>query len=183
MRSLWGARMIPEYIVQHNIGGPWISIPRSTAATIGGSRNGRRPVRCRFMWRTRRADRCCCTSCRPNRPSATSRPQGAIVEHKRLSHVLQVAQALQAQRDDSRIRKAPSRTHRGDSTRTSRNEAEPGKKKQREITQADVEHVILDLARRRQTAKPADKPGRRSAKAGEPTTSTLPVQVPTFDTA
>ncbi|KAB0661984.1 hypothetical protein F7R23_04845 [Burkholderia diffusa] len=94
-----------------------------------------------------------------------------------------VAQALQAQRDNSRIGKAPSRTHRGDSTRTNRNEAEPGKKKQREITQADVEHVIVNLAQRRRTAKPANKPGRRSAKAGETTVSALPVQAPTFDTA
>lgn len=109
--------------------------------------------------------------------------QGAVVEHKRLSHVLQVAQALQAQRDNRRIGKAPSRTHRGDSTRTNRNEPEPGKKKQREITQADVEHVIVDLAQRRQTAKPADKPGRRSAKAEEASVSALPVQAPTFDTA
>ncbi|HEF4731760.1 ISNCY family transposase [Burkholderia multivorans] len=109
--------------------------------------------------------------------------QGAVVKHKRLSHVLQVAQALQAQRDNRRIGKAPSRTHRGDSTRTNRNEPEPGKKKQREITQADVEHVIVDLAQRRQTAKPADKPGRRSAKAEEASVSALPVQAPTFDTA
>ncbi|HIE5949426.1 TPA: ISNCY family transposase, partial [Burkholderia cepacia] len=109
--------------------------------------------------------------------------QGAVVEHKRLSHVLQIAQALQAQRDNSRIGKAPSRTHRGDATRTNRNEAEPGKKKQRKITQADVEHVIVDLAQRRQTAKPADKPGRRSAKTEEANASALPVQAPTFDSA
>ncbi|WP_322090373.1 ISNCY family transposase, partial [Burkholderia cenocepacia] len=109
--------------------------------------------------------------------------QGAVVEHKRLSHVLQVAQALQAQRDNSRIGKAPSRTHRGDSTRTNRNDPQAGKKKQREITQADVEHVIVELAQRRQTAKPAGKSGRRSAKAGETSVSALPVQAPTFDTA
>jgi hypothetical protein len=47
--------------------------------------------------------------------------QDAVVEHKRLGHVLQVAQAIQAQRDNSRIGKAPSRTSRGDSTRTNRN--------------------------------------------------------------
>ncbi|MGF6483901.1 hypothetical protein QFZ91_006128 [Paraburkholderia sp. JPY419] len=46
--------------------------------------------------------------------------QGAVVEHKRLSHILQVSQVIQAQRDHSRIGKAPSRTHRGDSTRTNR---------------------------------------------------------------
>ena len=72
--------------------------------------------------------------------------QGAVVEHKRLSRVLQVVQALQAQCDNNRIGKAPSRTHRGDSTRTHRNKVEPGKKKQPEITQADVEYVIVDPA-------------------------------------
>lgn len=40
--------------------------------------------------------------------------QGAVVEHKRLSHVLQVPQVIQAQRDDERIGKAPSRTHLGE---------------------------------------------------------------------
>ncbi|TDA49006.1 hypothetical protein EVG18_02230 [Burkholderia pyrrocinia] len=36
--------------------------------------------------------------------------------------------------------------------RTNRNDAEPGKK-HRKITQADAEHVIVDLAQRKQTAK------------------------------
>ncbi|KUZ68660.1 integrase [Burkholderia ubonensis] len=109
--------------------------------------------------------------------------QGAVVEHKRLSHVLQVAQAIQAQRDNSRIGKAPSRTHRGDSTRTNRNERQPGKKKQREFTQADVEQVIVDLAQRRQTQQQPNKPGRRSAKDRGSDVSALPVQTPSFDTA
>jgi len=39
--------------------------------------------------------------------------QGAIIEHKRLSHVLQVAQALQAQRDNRRASGSPSRTNHG----------------------------------------------------------------------
>jgi transposase len=75
--------------------------------------------------------------------------QGAVVEHKRLSHVLQIAQAIQAQRDNSRIGKAPSRMHLGDSTRSNRNERQPGKKKQREFTQADIEDVILPGVDRR----------------------------------
>jgi hypothetical protein len=90
--------------------------------------------------------------------------QGAVVEHKRLSHVLQIAQALQAQRDNSRIGKAPSRTHLDDSTRTKRNERQPGKKKQREFTQADVEQVIVDLAQRTKAQPQSSKPGRRSAR-------------------
>ncbi|KVV51873.1 integrase [Burkholderia ubonensis] len=109
--------------------------------------------------------------------------QGAIVEHKRLSHVLQVAQAIQAQRDNGRIGKAPSRAHRGDSTRTNRNEPQPGKKKQREFTQADVEQAIVDLAQRRQTPQQPNKPGRRSAKDSGTDVSALPVQTPSFDTA
>ncbi|MBN3787473.1 ISNCY family transposase [Burkholderia sp. Ac-20353] len=109
--------------------------------------------------------------------------QGAIVEHKRLSHALQVAQAIQAQRDNSRIGKAPSRTHLGDSTRTNRKEREPGKKKQREFTQADVEQVIVDLAKRKQAQPPPGKPGRRSAKDSGTSVSALPVQDQLFDTA
>ncbi|WP_244104490.1 helix-turn-helix domain-containing protein [Burkholderia ambifaria] len=107
--------------------------------------------------------------------------QGAVVEHKRSSHVPQVAQALQAQRDNSRIGNAPSRTHRGDSTRTDRNEPEAGEKKQHEITLADVEHVIVDLTQRRQTAKPVNKPGPGAAKTGETNVSALPVQAPTLN--
>ena len=109
--------------------------------------------------------------------------QAAVIEHKRLSHVLQVAQAIQAQRDNSRIGKAPSRTHRGDSTKTNRNTSQPNKKKQREFTQADVEKVIVDLAERRQNQQPARKPGRRSARDSDASVSTLPVQDPLFDTA
>jgi hypothetical protein len=70
--------------------------------------------------------------------------QGAIVEHKRLSHALQVAQALQAQRDNRRIGKAPSRTHLGATVRTQ--QRSPGTKKPHEFTQADVEQVIARLA-------------------------------------
>ncbi|MGF6605048.1 transposase, partial [Paraburkholderia sp. GAS448] len=62
--------------------------------------------------------------------------QGAVVEHKRLGHVLQVSQVIQAQRDNSRIGKAPSRTHLGVATRVQ--SRSPGKKKQREFTQADI---------------------------------------------
>jgi hypothetical protein len=109
--------------------------------------------------------------------------QGAVVEHKRLSHVLQVAQAIQAQRDNSRIGKAPSRTNRGDSTRTDRNVREPGKKKQREFTQADMERVIVDLAQHKKGEPSPGKPGRRSARRSGTDVSVLPVQTPSFDTA
>lgn len=83
--------------------------------------------------------------------------QGVVVEHKRLSHVLQVAQALQAQRDDRRASGSPSRTNRGVAVRKA--EPAPGTKKQREFTQGDLNAVIVQLS----PAQPS-KPGRRSAR-------------------
>ncbi|CAN7748904.1 ISNCY family transposase [Paraburkholderia hospita] len=106
--------------------------------------------------------------------------RGTVVEHKRLGHVLQVAQAIQAQRDNRQISKAPSRANRGDSTRTNRNVRQLGKKKQHEFTQVDIDHVIVDLARRRQTVA---EHGRRSARDSGTGVSALPVQTPSFDTA
>ncbi|WP_156443122.1 hypothetical protein [Burkholderia sp. RF4-BP95] len=70
--------------------------------------------------------------------------QGAIVDHKRLSHTLQVAQAFQAQRDSRRIGIAPSRTHRGLPVRMT--EAQPGTRKPRRFTAADMETAILEIA-------------------------------------
>ncbi|MPW23995.1 ISNCY family transposase [Paraburkholderia sp. CNPSo 3157] len=107
--------------------------------------------------------------------------QGAIVEHKRLGHVLQVSQAIQAQRDNSRIGKAPSRTHLGAPTKVQ--SRSPGKKKQREFNQADVEHAIVDLAQQRQAQPQPRKPGRRSARDRGTDVSALPIQTPSFDTA
>src|ERR1700754_3075163 len=67
--------------------------------------------------------------------------QGVVVEHKRLSHVLQVAQAIQAQRDNRRAAGSPSRTNRGIEVRKS--ERLPGTKKQREFTLEDLNAVVL----------------------------------------
>ncbi|CAB3671332.1 ISNCY family transposase [Trinickia soli] len=83
--------------------------------------------------------------------------QGVVVEHKRLSHVLQVAQALQAQRDDRRASGSPSRTNRGVAVRKA--ERAPGTKKQREFTQTDLNDVIVQLSPAQRS-----KPGRRSAR-------------------
>lgn len=89
--------------------------------------------------------------------------QGAVIEHKRLGHALQVAQALQAQRDNRRIGKAPSRAHRGEPVRAQ--QRTPGTKKPREFAQADVEQAIQQLAQRNvQASRQTTKPGRRSAK-------------------
>jgi hypothetical protein len=106
--------------------------------------------------------------------------QGAVVEHKRLGYVLQVSQAIQAQRDNRRIGKAPSRTHLGVAVRTQ--QRQHGTKKQREFTQADIDGVILEQSQQRQVQQPR-KPGRRSAKAVETDVSALPAQAPSFNTA
>jgi transposase len=88
---------------------------------------------------------------------------GAIVEHKRLGHALQIAQMMQAQRDSRRIAAAPSRTNLGAAVR-SPNPA-PGTKKPREFTQADLNQTIEQLAQKHAQARPPRrKPGRRSAR-------------------
>jgi hypothetical protein len=90
--------------------------------------------------------------------------QGALVEHKRLGHALQVAQAMQAQLDNRRVSGSPSRTNRGAAVRTK--ERLPGTKKPRAFTQADLNETILQLATHHtEQPTPASKPGRRSARA------------------
>jgi transposase len=71
--------------------------------------------------------------------------QGAVIEHKRLGHALQVAQALQAQRDDRRASGSPSRTNHGVAVRTK--DPLPGTKKQREFTAEDVNAVLMGTHR------------------------------------
>ena len=108
--------------------------------------------------------------------------QGAVVEHKRLGHVLQVAQAIQAQRDNRRASGSPSRANQGIEVR--KQERLPGTKKQREFTQADVEQVMMEVTQRTKTKPPSSrKPGRRSARDLATDVSALPVQAPSFDTA
>jgi transposase len=67
--------------------------------------------------------------------------QGAVVEHKRLGHALQVAQALQAQRDNRRISGSPSRTNRGEPVRAK--VRLPGTKKPREVTLDDWNTAVM----------------------------------------
>jgi hypothetical protein len=85
--------------------------------------------------------------------------QGAVIEHKRLAHALQVAQALQAQRDDRRISGSPSRTNRGVAPRAK--DRLPGMKKPREFTRADLDQAIVQLV---QPSTVPSAPGQRSAK-------------------
>jgi hypothetical protein len=90
--------------------------------------------------------------------------QGAVVEHKRLGYTLQVAQAMQAQRDNRRVSGSPSRTNRGAAVR--KPEAVPDTKKPRAFTQAELNETILQFATQHtEQPQPASKPGRRSARA------------------
>ncbi|MFM0047877.1 ISNCY family transposase [Paraburkholderia sediminicola] len=66
--------------------------------------------------------------------------QGAVVEHKRLGHVLQVAQLIQADRDNRRASGSPSRTNQGQAPKLK--ERRIGTKKQREITVEDLNTAI-----------------------------------------
>ncbi|MBM2770708.1 ISNCY family transposase, partial [Burkholderia anthina] len=85
--------------------------------------------------------------------------QGAIIEHKRLSHALQVAEAIQAQRDNRRISGSPSRANRGLPVRAKA--SLPGAKKQRAFTETDIEAAILQVASQTHQTES----NRRSAKA------------------
>jgi transposase len=66
--------------------------------------------------------------------------QGAIVENKRLGQVLQVAQAVQAHRDN-RVVNVPSTAHRADGTRVPRSKI-AGSKRQRELDSGDLERAL-----------------------------------------
>jgi transposase len=89
--------------------------------------------------------------------------QGAVVEHKRLGPALQLAQAMQAQRDNRRVSGSPSRTNRGVAVR--KPVAPPGTKKARAFTQAELNEAILKLATQHtEQPKPASKAGCPSAK-------------------
>ncbi|MFC7519089.1 ISNCY family transposase [Herbaspirillum sp. GCM10030257] len=66
--------------------------------------------------------------------------QGAIVENKRLGHVLQIAQLVQQQRDNRRSHSAPARTNLG--LPVEKAKAAPGTKVQRKIDVQDLERAI-----------------------------------------
>jgi hypothetical protein len=79
--------------------------------------------------------------------------QGAVVENKRLGHVLEIAQRVQAQRDNRRIQAAPSRTLTGQKPRPRPEQATPGTKPQRQLNAQDLRHAIDELV---QPPHPAD---------------------------
>lgn len=69
--------------------------------------------------------------------------QGAIVENKRLGHVLQVAQLVQAQRDNRRSRSMPSRSHSGQGPIELK--AKSGTKTQRQLDETDLAKAITKV--------------------------------------
>jgi hypothetical protein len=68
--------------------------------------------------------------------------QGAIVDNKRLGHVLQVAQLVQQQRDSRRS--GPAHTNRGETP--VKHHAMSGKKPQRQLNAADIAEAIRKAA-------------------------------------
>jgi len=76
--------------------------------------------------------------------------QGAVVDNKRLGHALQVAQVLQAQRDDRCASGMPSRTNQGLAPRPK--ERKVGTRTQRELTQEQLNAAVLRTAKTRAAA-------------------------------
>jgi len=76
--------------------------------------------------------------------------QGAELDNKRLSHTLQLAQVIQAQRDDRRASGSPSRTNQGEAPRSK--ERKVGTRKQRELTLDDLNAAVLRTAELRAAA-------------------------------
>jgi hypothetical protein len=76
--------------------------------------------------------------------------QGAVVDNKRLGHVLEVAQQVQLERDNRRISGSPSRTNQGEPVRPKMRANYT--RKQRELTQADLNGIILRTAELRAAA-------------------------------
>ncbi|MFC0696083.1 ISNCY family transposase [Paraburkholderia humisilvae] len=70
--------------------------------------------------------------------------QAAVVDNKRLGHTLQLAQVIQAQRDDRRASRSPSRTNQGAAPRPK--ERKVGTRKQRELTLEDLNAAVLRTA-------------------------------------
>jgi hypothetical protein len=66
--------------------------------------------------------------------------QGAIVENKRLGHVLQIARLVQEQRDSRRSRSVPSRANQGQGAIQMK--PAPGKKAQRKLDERDLAAAI-----------------------------------------
>ena len=77
----------------------------------------------------------------------------AIVENKRLSHVLKAAAVLQAQRDNRRRSGTPSRTNQGQAPHPKR--PEQGTKPASQFTSGDLERAVLATFARPEAPPPA----------------------------
>lgn len=71
--------------------------------------------------------------------------QGAVLDNKRLGRALQVAQVLQAQRDNRRASGSPSRTNQGQAPRPK--ERKVGTRTQRELTLEDLNAAVMGTHR------------------------------------
>jgi hypothetical protein len=70
--------------------------------------------------------------------------QGAIVDNKRLGHVLQIAQQVQLERDYRRILGSPSRTNQRE--RATPKMRASSTRKQRELSQIELKAILLRTA-------------------------------------
>ena len=70
--------------------------------------------------------------------------QAAVVDNKRLGHTLQMAQVIQAQRDERRASGSPLRTNQGQAPRPKQRKV--GTRTQRELTREDLNEAILGTA-------------------------------------
>ena len=86
--------------------------------------------------------------------------QGAVVENKRLGHLLQVAQHIQEQRDSRRGLNAPARTNQGKPS--AQIKAAPNKKAQRKLNADDLVLAIKLTQPKRSTVTPKAKPTNRT---------------------
>lgn len=75
--------------------------------------------------------------------------QGAVVENKRLGHVLQISQIMQEQRDNRRGSNAPARTNQGHPA--VKLKRAPGKKSQRALDAEDLANAIIQSNNKRTT--------------------------------
>jgi hypothetical protein len=89
--------------------------------------------------------------------------QGAVIEHKRLGHILDVAKLIQAQRDDRRSGSTPSRTNQGRPVIPK--EALPNTKSNRKLTGEDLAIAVHTTAKARlQGETPVIKIDRRTVQ-------------------
>ena len=98
--------------------------------------------------------------------------QGALVDNKRLGHMLQIAQLVQSKRD-SRTVDVPSTAHRADGTPVPRSKT-VGSKAQRELGPEDLEVAIQSKASIAQTRRRLREAGLLPSQVAESGTCVVP---------